>query len=86
MAYRKASRQTAEQMAETLSRAGDWYPTGYTVTSVYYPGGVGETEVTVRRRGATGAVAAEAILYAVAPAVAAQWLFDHHIYLHPAYQ
>ena len=86
MAYRKASRQTAEKMTETLSQPGDWYPTGYTVTSVYYPGGVGETEVTVRRRDATGALAAEAILYAVAPAVAAQWLFDHHIYLHAAYQ
>ena len=82
MAYRKASRQTAEQMAETLSQPGDWYPTGYMVTSVYYPGA--ETEVTVRRRDATGAVGSDAILYAVTPAEAAQWLFDNRVYLHPA--
>jgi len=40
----------------------------------------------VRRRDFTGALGSEAILYAVAPAIAAKWLFDHHIYLHPAYQ
>jgi hypothetical protein len=85
MAYHNASKQTIEQMTQTLSRGGDWHPTGYDVNAVWYPG-VEAIEVTVRRRDATGALAAEAILYAVAPAVAAQWLFDHHIYLHPAYQ
>lgn len=83
MEYRKARKQTAEQMTETLSRGGDWHPTGYDVDAIWYPG-VAEPEVTVRRRDATGAVGSEPLLYAVPPAVAAQWLFDNRIYLHPA--
>ncbi len=88
MAYRKARKQTIEQMTETLSHGGDWHPAGYDVNAVWYPGidGVEAIEVTVRRRDFTGALGSEAILYAVAPAIAAKWLFDHHIYLHPAYQ
>lgn len=82
---RKASRQTVEQMTQTLSRGGDWHPTGYDVDAVWYPG-VAEPEVTVRRRIATGGVGSEPVLNAVTPAVAAQWLFDNHIYLHPSAQ
>jgi hypothetical protein len=77
-----ARKATVEQMTQTLSQPGDWYPKGYTVTSVYYPG-EDEPEVTVRRREATGAVSAEPLLVSVAPRAAAEWLHANGIRIYP---